>query len=292
MSVRAALQRKEGKAMRKSVFPTRCLAVALSLLCTSGLGAADGLGYDEEVSLNDLSMEVAALQTFYQLQLTPAQLEALRKFAKETAAESSAREPAKASADFRRTLTALRAALVEEDDERIDQLQDELDDLRENEKPELDDHIEMTDGARERAPELLRLLSPRQVAAYLGGHADEVPEPVERILEALARVRDLNPKEWKQLRETVAEEVGRGVVGLDLDKISQVGDKVIQLLIHARALKPEEFKAERPELEKMAREIVGNLSPFDVLRHALLQDLAELLSNPRLLAAVEVRLKK
>ncbi len=60
----------------------------------------------------------------------------------------------------------------------------------------------------------------------------------------------------------------------------------------ARALKDEEFKAERPELEKMAGEIVGNLSPLDVLRHVLAQDLAELLSNPRLVAAIDARLKK
>ncbi|HLJ94356.1 MAG TPA: hypothetical protein VKU02_14310 [Gemmataceae bacterium] len=268
------------------------LVVALSLALASWSGAADGSRQDNDPSLNDLSMEVSALQTIHQLDLTPAQLETLRKFAKETAPESDVREGAKARADYRRTLNALRTALVDEDDELIDQLQEELDDLRENEKPELNDSIELTNAARERAPELLRLLAPRQVAAYLGNHAEDVPEPMERLLEALGRVRDLDPKEWKQFRETISEEVGRGVAGLDLENVSQVGDKVIQLLIHARALKPEEFKMERPELEKMAREIVGNLGPLDVLRHALLQDLAELLSNPRLKAAVDARLKK
>jgi hypothetical protein len=64
------------------------------------------------------------------------------------------------------------------------------------------------------------------------------------------------------------------------------------LLIQVRALTEEEFKAQRPELEKMARAIVGDLSPLDVLRHALVQDLAELLSNPRLAAAIDARLKK
>jgi hypothetical protein len=126
----------------------------------------------------------------------------------------------------------------------------------------------------------------------LASHADEIPEPVECLLEALGKVRDVDPKEWKHLRETISEEVGRGVAGLDVEKASQVGDKVIQLLIHSRALKAEEFKSERPELEKAARAIVGNLSPLDVLRHALVQDLAELLSNPRLVAAVDARLKK
>jgi len=237
-------------------------------------------------------MEVAALQAFHQLQLTPAQLETVRKFAKETAPESSPRDAAQASADFRRTLSALRDALVDDDDELIDQLQEELDELRGKEKPELEESIEVTEAARQRAPELLRLLSPRQIAFYLAMHVDEIPEPLERIFEVLGKVRDLDPKEWKQVRDLVSEEVGRGVAGLDFEKASQVGDKVVQLLIHARALKVEEFKTERPELEKMAREIVGNLSPLDVLRHALALDLAELLSNPRLVAAVDARLKK
>jgi hypothetical protein len=266
--------------------------VALGVVCAFCVGVGDRVARGNELSLNDLSMEVAALQAFHQLQLSPAQLETLRKFAKDAATEPASREAGKASADFRRTLTALRNALVDDDDELIDQLEEELDELRESEKPELEISIEITETARERAPELLSLLRPRQIASYLASHADEIPEPVERILEALAKVRDLDAKEWKQLRETVSDEVGRGVAGLDVDKASQVGDKVIQLLIHARALKAEEFKAERAELEKTAREIVGNLGPLDVLRHALIGDLAELLSNPRLLAALDARLKK
>ncbi len=278
--------------MTKPILSAPCLVVALSVLCAFWSGAADGLARGNEPSLNDLSMEVAALQAFHQFQLSGAQLETLRKFAKETSQEVSPREKVKASADFQRTLSALRNALVDDDDELIDQLQEELDERRETEKPELEDSIELTEAARQRAPELLGLLRPRQIASYLASHADEIPEPVERILEALGKVRDLDPKEWKQLRETVSEEVGRGVAGLDVEKASQVGDKVIQLLIHARALKAEEFQTERPELEKTARAIVGNLSPLDVLRHALVQDLAELLSNPRLVAAVDARLKK
>ena len=111
-------------------------------------------------------------------------------------------------------------------------------------------------------------------------------------MEALEKVRPLNPEQWKAAREAVAEEVSRGVAGLDSDKAGQLNDKVVQLLIHARALKDEDFKTERPELEKMARAIVGNVTSLDVLRHVLAQDLAELLSNPRLVAAIDARLKK
>jgi hypothetical protein len=71
-----------------------------------------------------------------------------------------------------------------------------------------------------------------------------------------------------------------------------VSDQVVQLLIQARALKDDEFKRERRDLEKSARQIVGEVGPMQILRHAVERALAELLSNPRLPTALEARLKK
>jgi hypothetical protein len=279
--------------MRNHMLSVGCLLITLSPLCTFRSGAADEPAKGSQPSLNDLSMEVAVLQAFRQFKFTPGQLETLRKLARETVAEPSGREPGKASAEYRRTLAALRDALTEDDNDDVaDELQLQLDELNEKEKPELDDGIEVTEAARLHAPEMLRSLSARQVAYYLANHVDEVPEPLERILAAMDAVRALDAKEWKRLREAVSEEVGRGAAGLDGEKASQVGDKVVQLLIQVRALTEEEFKAQRAELEKMAREIVGNLGPLDVLRHVVAQDIAELLSNPRLQAAIDARLKK
>ena len=278
--------------MRRYVVSAGSIVIVLSFLCTSRSTAADGSANGATPSLNDLSMEVAALQAFHQFKLTSVQLERLRKLVKETAPEPSEREAVKASTTFRDALVALRNALVEgDDDDLIDQLQEELEDLTQKEKPDLDDGIEVTDTARLRAPDLVRSLSPRQVAFYLASHAEEIPEPVERIREALSTVRNLDPAEWKQVRTAVSEEVA-GVAGLNAEKTAQVSDQVVQLLIQARAMTEEEFKAERPELEKTAREIVGNLGPLDVLRHFLAQDLAELLSNPRLAAAIDARQKR
>jgi hypothetical protein len=279
--------------MRRYVGSAGSIVLVLSFLCTTRSMAADGTATAGAPSLNDLSMEVAALQAFHQFRLTSAQLGYLRKLAKETAAEPSEREAAKASASFRETLMALRNALLaDDDDDLIDQLQEELDELTEKEKPELDDGIEVTDAARLGAPELVRFLSGRQVAFYLASHAEEIPEPAERLREALGMVRKLDPAEWKQVRTAVSDEIARGVAGLDADKAAQVADQVVQLLIQARAMRDEEFKAQRVELEKTAREIVGKLGPLDVLRHFLAQDLAELLSNPLLGTAIDARLKR
>ena len=66
---------------------------------------------------------------------------------------------------------------------------------------------------------------------------------------------------------------------------------MVQLLIQVRALTEDEFKAQRGEWEKAARQIIGEVSPFEVMRHQLEYALAELLSNPRLEAALELRFK-
>jgi hypothetical protein len=240
-------------------------------------------------SLNDLSLEIAALETLYYLRATPAQKEKLRDLAEETADRSGLRQAAKGSAKFRQTMTDLRLALVKEEDKRVEELAKQLEDLRNAENPELDDAVEITDEARERAPEALRLLTPGQVAGYVGAYAESIPDPLEQLLDALDKVRDLKPDEWKELRDMLSDEVGWLVAGLDAEQASQVGDQVVQLLIMARALKEKDFQKQRPELEKKAREIVGQVGPTDVLRHFLERSLAELLSNPRLQAVLDAQ---
>ena len=102
----------------------------------------------------------------------------------------------------------------------------------------------------------------------------------------------MKDKEWKQLRVDVSEEVGNLTAGLDADKASKISDQVVQLLIQARGLKDDEFKKQQAELEKSARQIIGNVGALDVVRHVLERSLAELLSNPRLAMAIDARLKK
>src|SRR5438105_642578 len=95
VSAGVVLPVREDKAMTKPILSAPCLVIALSAFCAFWSGAAEGLARGDEPSLNDLSMEVAALQAFHQFQLSGAQLEILRKFAKETSQETIAREKAK-----------------------------------------------------------------------------------------------------------------------------------------------------------------------------------------------------
>src|SRR5262249_21582281 len=186
-----------------------------------------------KASLTELSLEVAAFQTLYLFQFTPEQMKSLRTLARETAdPDGNTRHAAKATDAYRKTLENLRDALVRADDgDRIADLQEELEKLRTSEDPALDDTVELTDEARQRAPELLRRLSARQVAAFLSSYGDAAPDPVESLLDALDTVRTLKADEWKALRQDLADQVGRLVAGLDADKATAVGDRAVQLLI-------------------------------------------------------------
>jgi hypothetical protein len=231
---------------------------------------------DAREDLNALNLEVAALQQLHQLDLTPAQLEALAKLAKDAAPKTGERKPAKVSDKYRRTLLQYR---------------EELEDLRDSEAPTLDDAIDTTDEARKRAPQALKLLGARQTAAYLGLYGDDLPDPVEVLLAALEKSHGTDEKEWKELRDATAEDVGWLLAGQDAEQVRKVGDKVTALLDRAHGLKNVEYQAQKADLEKAAREL-ADVDPTVVLRHVMQRDLAELLSNPQLTTAIEGRLKQ
>lgn len=275
----------------------RFLLSAAFLSCTNfALGTApltDETTKSRPKSTNDLSMEVMALQSLHHFQFKPEQMQSLRKLARQTAMDAGARPAVKASEEFRRTLSSLRHALAEASNaEHILALQQKMEKLRNDEKIELDDGVEITEAAAKHAPELMKTLSARQVAGYIALYGDEFPDPLELLLDALSRVRGLKGKEWEQIRQDISEDVSNLVAGLDAEKASKIGDDVVQLLIKARGLKDDEFKKERPDLEKAARQIVGNAPALDIIRNVVERSLAELLSNPWLVSAIDARLKK
>ncbi len=125
-----------------------------------------------------LNHEVAALQTLYALDASKAQLETLRKIASQTAATPAKGLQVKVTDAYRKKLHALREALVKAaNEEEIGKLSDQLEQLRDAEKPELGDDVDITEAAVERAPEVLRMLTAGQVAAFLGSLAQDIVDP-------------------------------------------------------------------------------------------------------------------
>lgn len=258
--------------------------------CLLGLFTVPARGADE-VSVADLSMEVSALRLLHALKVTPEQMKAIRKLTRETAQPRKERNPT-ASKEYKEALQALRDALVDPDaSDNIDDLEEKVDELQQAESPKLDDDIEVTAAARKRTPEVLRSLKPAQVAAYLGAIADDAPDPLDRLLEALAKVRTLKLAEWKEQRDDMADSVSSLVAGIDPEKAGKVNDQVIALLSKTRIMSAEDYEKNRADLEKEARGIIGELTPTDVLRNLVEHALAEMLSNPRLDAALAARLK-
>ena len=216
------------------------------------LAPSGSCAQSDKPSLTDLSLEVAALQTLYEFKMTLAQMEALRKLAPQTAPKSSTRDAGKGSDKLRKALTDYREALLKGDNEdHITQLKESLDALREAEKASLDDDVDLTDAARRRAPEVLRSLSVKQVSAYLNEY--EVPDPLERLLEALDKVTTLKDADWQELSEEIVDEVSWLMAGLDVKKGKLIAGKVDQFLVQVRNLKDKDFKSKWDPLESTCR---------------------------------------
>lgn len=267
------------------------LGALLVALAAPSAAADKAPAKDGKPDLNDLSLEVQALQVIYQLELTPRQLQALAKIARDTAPADGARKAAKGSEKLRSLLTDLRTALRKHDDAKIDDLTDKVDELKDKEGASLDDDVEVTDAARKKAPEAVRLLTVRQTMDYLNIY-DEVPDPVASVREALRKGVKLQGKPWTELRDEAAEEVGGLVGGVDPEKARDVAKQAAALLDKYHALKDDELAKQRADIEQAVQDVMGEVGPAEVLRNVLLRDVAELLSNPQLPAAIDGRLKE
>ena len=158
---------------------SRLIAVSTAFALTL-TGSAESPREADPPAVVLLNHEVAALQTLYALDASKAQLEALRKIASETAATPPKGVQVKVSDAYRKKLHALREALVDAtNEEEIGKLSDQLDKLRDAEKPDLGDDVDITDAAVERAPEVLRMLTAGQVAGFVGSMAQDIVDPRE-----------------------------------------------------------------------------------------------------------------
>jgi hypothetical protein len=244
----------------------------------------------EPTSLADLSLEVEALLALHQFGFSPAQRETLRKLAPETAQKSGKRREI-TNDPLRQALLALRAELLKDvpDDDRIGELEEKVDELKAAEA-DLDADIDITDAARRHAPELLRQLTPRQLVAYLNEHAEDIPDPLERLLEAIDKAPSLNNRDWQELCEEIVDELSRVMGGVDKKRARAVGSAVEQWLTQVRlATKGKSFERLRVGFERNARQFAAQVSPTTVLHNFTEHALAELFANPRLGAALEAR---
>jgi hypothetical protein len=100
------------------------------------------------------------------------------------------------------------------------------------------------------------------------------------------RLRRLKGKAWKQRRDDLVDDLVRLAADVDTTRAEKLTDHLTELLSAVHGLSDEEFKAQHPKLEESARRLLGDLDALQILRNSLEYPLAELLSNPRLPAAL------
>lgn len=241
--------------------------------------------------LNQLSLEVSALQRLYYFEFTPSQLQTLAGMAAETMQKPRPRQAAKASQKFHKGLSDLRDALVKSNDDVVFDLAEKLDDLAESENPTLDDGVDVTEPARQRAEVVFKMLSVRQVAAYVANTPDSFADPVEVLMDALDQGRTLKANERKELRDDTIGDVGQLLTGSNVRAARKIHSQVAALLDKGYKLSADDFKTQRADLEKEAHAIAGDGAAMKVMHNVIDRDLAELLANPRFAAAIEIRIK-
>jgi hypothetical protein len=239
-----------------------------------------------DLSLGELALEMQALRMIRTLNLSPDQIKQLQKLVPETAMPSRERK-GKASPEFRKVLLNLRDALAFDDEDSIDSLGEQLDQLNESEKPEIDDGVEVTEAARKAVPSVVKHLKVTQFVAYVTLVADQVVDPADELKERLDKVRLLSLAEWKEQRDEIADGVAKLLAGVDAKRAEKTHDQVIAILCQARTLSEEDYKKKQPNLEKEIDDLVEETGPSEIVKNIVQLALADLLSNPRLAAALD-----
>jgi len=233
-----------------------------------------------------LKLQIDALSTLSDLNLTPEQLSALKDMASDTAGTLS-NTPAPVTADYKSALKEMRDALLSKDEDKIDSAEDKIDDLEDKQNPDSEPDVDQSDSAKTKAVAFLKTLSVKQVADYISQNADEIDDPTQVLLDAVHQSRNLSDDDFQSLRDDTAEELGLLSAGVNPAKPPRVIARVNQLLTRVHHLSAEEYQSQQAALEDEARKLVGGMDPIVNLRHWMEDDLADFLSNPQLSRALE-----
>ncbi len=255
--------------------------------------------------VNELSMEVAALRTLYLLKAGPDQFPehnsypGIKLHLKNCAQPPRTRRDAQVSKNYLKLLIDLRAAFITNNEDRIGELSDQLEQLTNEEQPDLDDAIEITEPSKESGPLVFRgYFDANRIAGYIAAYGKDFPEPyalMKKTVRGDLKGSWPTPDVWKETCEFVIKEVSSTIAGFDAKGRAELADKVKKLLDRAYGMSDEKLKKEWSEMGKGLRGEVAAISnwnkqgPTGIIKHVLERDFAELFSNPRLLKAIEAR---
>jgi hypothetical protein len=238
--------------------------------------------------LNAASMRIRAVDTIYELDLSSEQLKALQDAADGTASDRK-RTPASGDEKLAAAMTDFyRALLTRGDDQDIAKLRNKLAEMIADDTVHLDDEVEPTESAREKAPAICRQFGAGQIAAFLASHADQIADPEEKMLALLDDLHDAASATEvdAQIKES-SQEIGRMVAGTDQKKATAVITQVSDWFKANRDLTDEQITEKHTALVASAKKIIGDVPPMEILTHWMDEQTATLLSNPQLQDAID-----
>jgi hypothetical protein len=233
-----------------------------------------------------IQLEVDALSTLDDLNLTADQLAALKGMAKDTAGNLS-KVPTPITAEYQDALKALKGALLGKDDDKIDSAEDKVSDLAEKQDDDSAPDVVQSEAAKSKAAGLVKLLSVKQVADYISANSDDIDDPTDLLIGAIHDCRGLSDADFGDLRDDTSQELAVFAAGPNPGKQPAVVAKANALLNRTHKMSDADYSAQQSALEDDARKLVGGMDPIPNLRHWMENEMADLLANPQLLQAID-----
>jgi hypothetical protein len=273
--------------MRQRIF---VLAILTTLLACIGIARCD-----EGTSRSDVpaagkfvktQLEVDALSTLNDLNLTAEQLSAISDLSADTAGAEPA-PPAEVNANYAAALASLREAILTRDEDKIDAAQQHVSDLED--QLDIDTPTpELTDAACAKVADAMKLLSPHQVVQYFAQNADDFPDVQALLAEAIDECRGLPKDQFTDLRDDVADEIST-VAGFKPTAAGKppIHGKIVNFLNKVHGLSDDDFKSQRSALVDEGKALVKDIPAISGIRNWFEHELAELLANPQLPKAIE-----
>jgi hypothetical protein len=235
--------------------------------------------------LRAMLLEIAALETVDLLELTPAQIKAVQEMAARTGDQTRRKRPLPDVSDaYRSALEALHKAALKGD--MSEEAADKFRSISDKDGVEVDASYEISEAAREKCKELFRLLTPPQLAACIG--ALEIGDPVQMLADAVTDGRGASDEDWKAQRDEATAEVAKLLRGVNQSSAADVAAELSGVL---DMLRGQEVSAAEVQsrLEDVVPKMEKKIGPLLVIQNCVEHALAEFLSNPRLVAALEAR---
>jgi len=284
-------------AFNRGAFSTIALCITLLLpahfaSAAKKKGGPKGEKPEELVAVND---RVNAFEAIDAYEFTPAQIKALQKITFDLNVPERHipdPKPSKALSQYRTKLNELAEALEsgKARESELDPLKEKVDDLADAADYDSPAAPEPSEFAKKAAVNFAQQLRANQLASSISLFAEQVVDPVVLAREAAeARKSAKGENQWSSVRDGAASEIGYLLAGRDVAGAKAVAEKVSVWLDANPDAESPVPEPKRLAVEQSAAKMLGDYDSWQVLRHWTERDLARVLSNPQLAAALKAR---